>query len=297
MLVNMLIAMMAKTFDVVWESQAQSYQFVFARTVLSWADKPATPPPLLLLTVPYQAATTVLCAPARVMGMLCGGRRGRRRTRFGSGSGGGGGGGAVVFLGLGGDRSPFSRLVDEDDDGGDGIPTPRRSGSGGGGGGSDGADGIPPTPRRSGSGGDGSGSGSGGEVAEESSSSAPRTARWLDDEGRSPRQLKAQVREFVESHMEDDGAEANQWRRTQAASLAKLARDQERALARLDDKLERALKAMGTATAAAAPSCGGGAVSSIPSLAGSVQPSPNTRPPWSPRKGAGALHSKAAQRS
>jgi len=275
MLVNMLIAMMAKTFDVVWESQAQSYQFVFARTVLSWADKPATPPPLLLLTVPYQAATTVLCAPARVMGMLCGGRRGRRRTRFGSGSGGGGGGGAVVFLGLGGDRSPFSRLVDEDDDGGDGIPTPRRSGSGGGGG----------------------GSGGGGEVAEESSSSAPRTARWLDDEGRSPRQLKAQVREFVESHMEDDGAEANQWRRTQAASLAKLARDQERALARLDDKLERALKAMGTATAAAAPSCGGGAVSSIPSLAGSVQPSPNTRPPWSPRKGAGALHSKAAQRS
>ena len=275
MLVNMLIAMMAKTFDVVWESQAQSYQFVFARTVLSWADKPATPPPLLLLTVPYQAATTVLCAPARVMGMLCGGKRGRRRTRFGSG-GGGGGGGAGVFLGLGGDRSPFSRLVDEDDDGGDGIP---------------------PTPRRSGSGGDGSGSGSGGEVAEESSSSAPRTARWLDDEGRSPRQLKAQVREFVESHMEDDGAEANQWRRTQAASLAKLARDQERALARLDDKLERALKAMGTATAAAAPSCGGGAVSSIPSLAGSVQPSPNTRPPWSPRKGAGALHSKAAQRS
>ena len=266
MLVNMLIAMMAKTFDVVWESQALNYQFVFARTVLSWADKPATPPPLLLLTVPYQAATTVLCAPARVIERLCGRKKERRHSRFRSGR-------------LG-DAAPFVPLVDEDGGG----ESPR----GGGGSGGEVAE-EPSSPARRASWLDCAWCclGGGGEAAKEPSTPAPH-ARGLDDEVRTPRQLKAQVREFVENHMEDDGAE-ERWRKTQAATLAKLARDQEKALARLEDKLERALKAK----SATAPSYG--AVSSIPSLAGSLQPSPNTKP--SPRSRGSVLHSKATQKA
>ena len=54
LLLNMLIAMMAKTFDKVWEAQAQNYQYIFSLTVVEWEEKPVAPTPLTLLEVPYR---------------------------------------------------------------------------------------------------------------------------------------------------------------------------------------------------------------------------------------------------
>ena len=53
LLVNMLIAMMAKTFDNVWEAQEVNYMYLFACTVAEWQLQPLVPPPLNLLTLPY----------------------------------------------------------------------------------------------------------------------------------------------------------------------------------------------------------------------------------------------------
>merc|ERR1711871_646797 len=52
LLFNMLIAMMAKTFDTVWEAQELNYQFLLAQTVLSWRSQPTNPPPLNVLRMP-----------------------------------------------------------------------------------------------------------------------------------------------------------------------------------------------------------------------------------------------------
>eukprot|EP00966_Prymnesium_polylepis_P131448 3040077-Prymnesium_polylepis.3 len=53
LLVNMLIAQMAKTFDAVWESQDLNYMYLRARTTLSWDSAPFVGPPLNLLSWPY----------------------------------------------------------------------------------------------------------------------------------------------------------------------------------------------------------------------------------------------------
>ena len=53
LLFNMLIAMMAKTFDTVWEAQELNYQFLLAQTVLTWRTQPTNPPPFNALRVPY----------------------------------------------------------------------------------------------------------------------------------------------------------------------------------------------------------------------------------------------------
>ena len=55
LLVNMLIAMMAKTFDNVWEAQEVNYMYLFACTVAEWQLQPLVPPPLNLLSLPYDA--------------------------------------------------------------------------------------------------------------------------------------------------------------------------------------------------------------------------------------------------
>ena len=54
LMVNMLIALMAKTFDNVWEALGVNSQYLFAQLVLSWNSQVAVPPPLLLLTIPYE---------------------------------------------------------------------------------------------------------------------------------------------------------------------------------------------------------------------------------------------------
>ena len=64
LLINMLIAMMAKTFDHVWEAQELNYQFLLAQTVLTWRSQPTNPPPFNVLRIPYWAITTVLSIPA-----------------------------------------------------------------------------------------------------------------------------------------------------------------------------------------------------------------------------------------
>ena len=53
MLVNMLIAMMGKTFDNVFEAQESLFLFLKARTEKTWLKYPAAPPPLNFLSLPY----------------------------------------------------------------------------------------------------------------------------------------------------------------------------------------------------------------------------------------------------
>ena len=51
---NMLIAIMAKTFDAIYEQQASNFMFLKALHVVSWSDTPAVPSPLALLGVPWR---------------------------------------------------------------------------------------------------------------------------------------------------------------------------------------------------------------------------------------------------
>ena len=51
LLLNMLIAMMAKTFDRVFDKQPQVYQYMFAMLTLNWLAADATPPPFNMLRV------------------------------------------------------------------------------------------------------------------------------------------------------------------------------------------------------------------------------------------------------
>lgn len=64
LLVNMLIAMMSKTFDNVSETNKIHHTFLFARTVLSVESSPPAPLPLYLLSVPYEIARFIPMAVA-----------------------------------------------------------------------------------------------------------------------------------------------------------------------------------------------------------------------------------------
>ena len=55
MLLNMLIAMLAKTFDTVYEAQEINYQYLRAKMLIFWDDQPVVPPPLNLLGAPFWA--------------------------------------------------------------------------------------------------------------------------------------------------------------------------------------------------------------------------------------------------
>jgi hypothetical protein len=55
LLVNMLIAQMAKTFDAVWESQDLNFMYLRARTTLAWDGASASS--LCFLTVALHTAT------------------------------------------------------------------------------------------------------------------------------------------------------------------------------------------------------------------------------------------------
>ena len=56
LMLNMLIAQMAKTFDSVKEASEMNYLFLFAQTVCSVAEQPPVPPPLYALTIPYDCS-------------------------------------------------------------------------------------------------------------------------------------------------------------------------------------------------------------------------------------------------
>ena len=53
MLVNMLIAMMVKTFDSAVETSSVNYSFYISRNTMGWSKKPFAPMPLSLLSMPY----------------------------------------------------------------------------------------------------------------------------------------------------------------------------------------------------------------------------------------------------
>lgn len=53
MLVNLLVALMAKSFDNLYELQDQFYLYLFARQTSLWQQYPVVPPPLNLLSLPY----------------------------------------------------------------------------------------------------------------------------------------------------------------------------------------------------------------------------------------------------
>ena len=52
LLINLLIALMAKTFDIVHDNLSLNFKFLFARVVASAAAQSVVPPPLNLLGLP-----------------------------------------------------------------------------------------------------------------------------------------------------------------------------------------------------------------------------------------------------
>ena len=57
LLFNMLIAMMAKTFDNVAEAQEVNCMFLFAQTASEWRKNPRAPPSMELLSLPWELLT------------------------------------------------------------------------------------------------------------------------------------------------------------------------------------------------------------------------------------------------
>jgi len=53
LLLNLLIALFSKTFDIIYEKQSMNYQFIFARNVMNAAERSMVPAPLNLLTLPH----------------------------------------------------------------------------------------------------------------------------------------------------------------------------------------------------------------------------------------------------
>ena len=68
---NMLIALMAKTFDVFYEHQVQNFMFLSAMLTASWSKASAVPPPFAVLGLPYFACTRLCKAVAAVCAWCC----------------------------------------------------------------------------------------------------------------------------------------------------------------------------------------------------------------------------------
>ena len=60
LLLNMLIAMMAKTFDNVWEANVVNHQMLFAMNVHFQSDRPPEPPPFNIVRVPWYVLQLIL---------------------------------------------------------------------------------------------------------------------------------------------------------------------------------------------------------------------------------------------
>jgi len=70
MLINLLIALMAKSFDNMFELQEQIFLFLFARQSSLWQRYPAVPPPLNLLSLPFYATNALIKVPNLVASLL-----------------------------------------------------------------------------------------------------------------------------------------------------------------------------------------------------------------------------------
>ena len=67
MLVNLLIALMAKSFDNLYELQDQYFLYLFARQTSLWQQYPVVAPPLNLLSVPYVIFVELLGTTGRLL--------------------------------------------------------------------------------------------------------------------------------------------------------------------------------------------------------------------------------------
>ena len=82
LLINLLIAIMSKTFDVVIENATLNFQHLLAGQVVHSSDEWPVPPPLSLLSLPYQIYTVLKSAyQAVVEGQLCSREDSRRFAR------------------------------------------------------------------------------------------------------------------------------------------------------------------------------------------------------------------------
>lgn len=59
LLLNMLIAMMAQSYDATLGDEHAKYHLRFARTVLEFRRLPPTPPPLYILSLPYEVCALI----------------------------------------------------------------------------------------------------------------------------------------------------------------------------------------------------------------------------------------------
>ena len=97
---NMLIAMMSKSFDLVWTKHLAHVWMVFACSALVWHFQPPAPSPLSLLSLPYYGLSMLGSAWSSISSWLD--DRHYEKLRGNSGSGGGGGGGDAGGGGSGG---------------------------------------------------------------------------------------------------------------------------------------------------------------------------------------------------
>lgn len=72
MLVNMLIAMMTKSFDRVYEQQMLVFLFLKARQTQNWSMYPPAPPPLNVLGLPYRLGVVLVSCPMVLLRTLRG---------------------------------------------------------------------------------------------------------------------------------------------------------------------------------------------------------------------------------
>jgi len=79
LLLNMLIAMFSRSFDMMYDAMTIHVQTNFARVVVAWCASSPEPPPLNLLQVPYKAVLLVLSWLRRLR-TLFGGRRSARQA-------------------------------------------------------------------------------------------------------------------------------------------------------------------------------------------------------------------------
>ena len=75
LLVNMLIAKMAKTFDSIWENQGVNFMYLRARTCMSWDEAPLVCPPLIILSWPTLLVNKVISTVLEMADMVTSGEK------------------------------------------------------------------------------------------------------------------------------------------------------------------------------------------------------------------------------
>jgi hypothetical protein len=60
LMVNLVIALFSRSFDLLSESAVSHYQLLCAQSLVNWLRQPPAPPPLLLLRLPYEAGSALV---------------------------------------------------------------------------------------------------------------------------------------------------------------------------------------------------------------------------------------------